>query len=88
MVDFTEAEMNKEKRLRRNVDSLRSLGTTSNIKTLETYWSQKKKKKRKDRRKYWKIRGENFPEMREWTSIPGIPQRPIQDKPREKHAMT
>lgn len=78
----------KKKWLGRNVDSLRSLGTTPNIKTLETYWSQKKKIKGKDRREYCKIRGENFPEMREWVSIPGIPQRPIQDKPREKHAMT
>ena len=54
IVEITTAEQNKEKRMKRTEDSLRTSGTTLNAPTFELQASQKKKRKRKGLRKYLK----------------------------------
>ena len=54
MVEFTAAEQNKEKRMKRNEDSRRTTGTTLKATTFTLYGSQKEKRERKDPRKYLK----------------------------------
>ena len=54
MVEITSEEQNKVERLKRTEDSLRDLWTISNAPVFELQWSQKKKRKRKGMRKFFK----------------------------------
>ena len=54
MVPITAMEQKKQKRMKRNEDSIRDSGTTLNAPTFELYVSQKEKRERKDLRKYLK----------------------------------
>ena len=51
MVEITAEEQNKEKRMKRNEDTLRDIWTTLNAPIFELQGSQKKKRKRKHLRK-------------------------------------
>ena len=54
MVEFTAAEQSKEKRMKRNEDSLRHLWDNTKRNNIRIIGSQKEKSKRKDQRKYLK----------------------------------
>ena len=54
MVEFTAAEQNKEKRMKRNEGSLRDPGITLNATTFTLQGSVKEKREGKDPRKYLK----------------------------------
>ena len=54
MLEFTAAEKNKEKRMKRNEDSLRDLWDNNKHTNIRLQGSQKKKRKRKGLRKYLK----------------------------------
>ena len=83
MVEITGAEQSKERRMKRNEDSLRDLW--DNIKC-----TQKEKRERKDLRKYLKrLRAENLPNMgKEIVKQVQEAQSPRQDKPKEEHSKT
>ena len=54
MVEFTAAEQNKEKRMKRNKDSLRDLWDNIKLNNIHIIGFQKEKRERKDLRKYLK----------------------------------
>ena len=54
MVEFTAAEENKEKRMKRNEDSLRDFWDNIKCSNIHIIGSQKEKRERKDLRKYLK----------------------------------
>ena len=54
MVEFTAAEQNKEKRMKRKEDSLRDLSDNIKCNNIRIKGSQKEKRERKDPRKYMK----------------------------------
>ena len=54
MVEFTAAEENKEKRLKRNEDRLRDLWDNIKCNNIHIIGSQKQERERKDARKYLK----------------------------------
>ena len=54
MVEFTAVEQNKEKRMKRNEDSLRDLWNKLNTTTFALWGSQKEKRESKNLRKYLK----------------------------------
>ena len=54
MVEFTAVEENKEKRMKRNEDSLRDLWDNIKFNNIHIKGSQKEKRERKDPRKYLK----------------------------------
>ena len=55
MVEFTAAEQNKEKRMKRNEDSLRDLWDNIKRNSIRIIGFQEEKRERKDPRKYLKI---------------------------------
>ena len=54
MVEFTAAEQNKEKRMKRNEDSLRDISDNIKHNIIRIIGVQKEKRERKDPRKYLK----------------------------------
>ena len=54
MVEITDRKQNKEKRMKRNEDSLRDFWDNIKCTNIRLQGSQKKKRKRKDGRKYLK----------------------------------
>ena len=88
VMEISAMEQNKEKRMKRNVDSIRELWETLNIPTLEFQGPWKEKKKRKGWRKYLKRLQSKTSLKRKGNSYtsPGNVESPIQDKPKEEQA--
>ena len=89
MVEFTAAEQNKEKRMKRNEDSLWDLWDNikrNNIRLIGVPEGEEREKGPK--KIFEEIIVENFPNMGHSHPSPGITKSPIQDKPKEKHAET
>ena len=89
IVEFTTAEQNKEKRMKRNEDSLRDLWDSIKCNNICIIGVPEEGKK-KGLRKYLKrIIVENFPNMgKEIVNQVQEAQSPIQDKSKEKYAKT
>ena len=90
MVEFSAMEQKKEKRMKRNEDSLRDLWDNikhNNIRIIGVPEGEEREKEPK--KIFEEIRVENFPNMGEEiaTQVQEV-QSPIQDKPKEKHAET
>ena len=90
MVEFTAAEQNKGKRMKRNEDSLRDLGDNikhNNIRIIGVPEGEEREKV--SEKIYEEVIVENFPNMgKEIATQVQETQSPIQDKPREKHTET
>ena len=87
MVEFTATEQNKEKRMKRNEDSLRDLW--DNIKCTNIHIigvPEGEEREKRPEKIFEEIMVENFPNMGKQS--PGSTESPIQDKPKEKHAET
>ena len=90
MVKITAKEQNREKRMKRNEDSLRDLW--DNIKHMNIWIIVVPKEEEKEKgseKIFEEIIVENFPNMgKEIATQLQEVQSPIQDKPKEKHAKT
>ena len=90
MVEFTAAQQNKEKRMRRNEDSLRDLWENIKHNNIHIIGFPEGEETEKGPEKIFEeIIVENFPNMgKEIATQVQEVQSPIQDKPKEKHAET
>ena len=90
MVEFTAMEQNKEKRMKRNEDSLRDSGPTLNTTTFALQGVAEGEEREKGPEKIFEeIIFENFPNMgKEIATQVQEAQSPIQGKPKEKRAET
>ena len=90
MVEFTSVEQNKEKRMKRNEDSLRDLWDNierNNIRIIEVQEGEEREKE--PEKIFEEIIVENFPNMgKEMVNQAQEAQSPIQDKTKERHAKT
>ena len=90
MVEFTAAEQNKEKRMKRNEDSLRDFWDNmkhSNIRIIGVPEGEEREKG--PEKIFEEIIVKNFPNMgKEIATQVQAAQSPRQDKPKEKHAET
>ena len=90
MVEFTAAEQNKEKRMKRNENSLRDLW--DNIKRNNiciTGVAEGEEREKGPEKIFEEIIVENYPNMgKEIATQVQEVQSPIQDKPKEKHTKT
>ena len=88
MVEITTVEQNKEKRRKRNEDSLRDLWDIkcTNIHIIGVPEGEERKKG--PEKIFEEIIAENFPNMRKGNGhpSPGSTESPRQDKPKEEHA--
>ena len=88
MVEINAAEQNKEKRMKRNEDSLRNFWDNikcTNIWIIEV--PQEEEKKKATEKIFEEIIVENFPTMgKEIVNQVQEVQSPLQDKPKEEHA--
>ena len=90
MVELTAAEHNKEKRMKRNEDSLRDLWDSIKCNNIRVIGAPKGEEREKGPEKIFEeIIVENFPKMgnKIATQLQEA-QSPIQDKPKEKHTKT
>ena len=90
MVEFTAAEQNKEKRMKRNEDSLRDLWDNIKHNNIHIIGVPEGEEREKGPEKtFEEIIVKNFPNMgKEIATQVQEAQSPIQDKPKEKHAET
>ena len=90
MVEFTAAEQTKEKRMKRNEDSLRDLWDNIKRNNIHIIGVPEGEEREKGPEKIFEeIIIENFPKMgKEIATQVQEAQSPIQDKPKEKHAET
>ena len=90
IVEITTAEQNKEKRMKRTEDSLRDLWENIKCTNIRIIGVPEDEEKKKGTEKIFKeIIFENFPNMgKEVVNQVQEAQGPIQDKSKEKHAMT
>ena len=90
MVEFTAVEQNKEKRMKRNEDSLRDLWDNIKRNNIHIIGFPEEEEREKGPKKISEeIIVENFPNMgKEIDTQVQEAQSPIQDKPKEKHAET
>ena len=89
MVEITATEQNKEKRMKRNEDSLRDLWDIkcTNIHIIGV--PEEEEKGKGPEKVFEEIIAENFPNMgKETVTQVQKAQSPIQDKSKEKHAKT
>ena len=90
IVEFTAAEQNKEKRMKRNEDSLRDLWDIkgNNIHIIGVPEGEEREKG--PEKIFEEIIVKNFPNMGKEiaTQVQEAQRAPIQDKPKEKHAKT
>ena len=90
MVEFTAMEQNKEKRIKRNEDSVRDLWDNikrTNIRIIGVPEGEERKKRCE--KIFEEIIVKNFPNMgKEIATQVQEVQSPRQDKPKEKHAKT
>ena len=87
LVEITATEQNKEKRMKRNEDSLRDLWENIKLPTFTLQGSQKQNKESGTEKIFEEIVVKKFPNKKGNTS-PGSTESPIQDKPKEEHAET
>ena len=87
-VEFTAMEQNKEKRMKRNEDSLRDLSDNIKRNNIHIIGVPEGEEREKGREKIFEeIIVENFPNMgKEIATQVQEAQSPRQDKPKEKHA--
>ena len=87
-VEFTAAEQNKEKRMKRNEDSLRDLWNNIKSNNIRIIGVPEGEEREKGSEKIFEeIIVENFPNMgKEIATQVQEAQSPTQDKPKEKHA--
>ena len=90
MVEITAAEQTKEKRMKRNEDSLRDLWDNIKHNNIHIIRPAEGEEREKGPEKIFEeIRVENFPNMgKEIATQVQEAQSPIQDKPKKKHAGT
>ena len=90
MVEFTAAEQNKEKRMKRNEDTLGDLWDNIKHNNISIIGVPEGEEREKGPEKIFEeIIAENFPNMGKEIAIQVQEvQSPIQDKPKEKHAKT
>ena len=90
MVELAAVEQNKEKRMKRNEDSLRDLWDNIKCTNIRIIGVPEEEEKKKGTEKIFEeIRVENFPNMgKEIVNQVQEMQSPIQDKSKEKHAKT
>ena len=90
MVDFTAVEKKKEKRMKKNEDSLRDLWDNIKCNNICIIGVPEGEEREKGPEKIFaEIIVENFPNMgKEIATQVQVVQSPIQDKPKEKHAET
>ena len=88
MVEITAMEQNKEKRMKRNEDSLRDLSDNIKRNNIHIIGVPEGEEREKGREKIFEeIIVENFPNMgKEIATQVQEAQSPRQDKPKEKHA--
>ena len=89
MVEITATEQNKEKRMKRNEDSLRDLWDIkcTNIHIIGV--PEEEEKGKGPEKVFEEIIAENFPNMgKETVTQVQKAQSPIQDKPKEEHTKT
>ena len=89
MVEITAAEQNKEKRMKRNEDSLRDLWDNikrNNIRIIGV--PEREEREKRPEKIFEEIIVENFSNMGNSHPSPGSAESPIQDKPKEKHTKT
>ena len=90
MVEITAVEQNKEKRMKRNEESLRDHWNNiqhTNIRIIGV--SEGEEREKGPEKISEEIIVENFPKMgKEIHPSPGSAESPRQDKPKEKHAKT
>ena len=89
MVEFTAVEQNKEKRMKRNEDSLRDLWDNIKHTNILIIGVPEGEREKVHKKIFEEIIVENFPNMRkEIATQVQEAQSPRQDKPKEKHAET
>ena len=89
MVEFTGVEQNKEKRMKRNEDSLRDLWDNIKCNNIRIIGVPEEEREEGPEKIFEEIIVENFPNMgKEIATQVQEAQSPIQDKPKEKHAET
>ena len=90
MVEFTAVEQNKEKKMKRNEDSLGDLWDNIKHNNIRIIGVREGKEREKGPKKIFEeIIVENFPNMgKEIATRVQEAQSPRQDKPKEKHAET
>ena len=89
-MEITTAEQNKEKRMKRNEDSLRDLWDNIKCNNIPIIGVPKGEEREKGPKKIFEeIIVKNFPKMgKEVATQVQEAQSPIQDKPKEKHTET
>ena len=89
MVEFTAMEQNKEKRMKRNEDSLRDLWDNVKRDNICIIGVPEEERERGPKKTFEEIIVENFPNMgKDIHPSPESAESLIQDKPKEKHAET
>ena len=89
MVETTAVEQNKDKRMKRNEDSLRDLWDNIKCNNICIIGIPEGEEIEKGPEKIFKdIIAENIPNMGNSHLSPGIAQSPRQDKPKEEHTET
>ena len=90
MVEFTAVEQKKEKRMKRNEDSLRDLWDNIKYTNIHIIGVPEGEEREKGPKKIFEeITVKNFPNMgKETATQVQEVQSPIQDKPKEKHTKT
>ena len=90
MVEISSEEQNKVKRMKRTEDSLRDLWKNIKHTNIRIEGSQKKKRKRKDMKNFWRDYSWKSPQHGKGNSqsSPRGTKSPIQDKPKEKCTKT
>ena len=89
MVEITSEEQNKEKRMKRNEDSLRDLWDNIKRTNIQIIGVPEEEKEKGYENIFEEIMFENFPNMeKEILDQVQEAQSPIQDKPKEKHSKT
>ena len=89
MVEFTAAKQNKEKRRKRNEDSLRGLWDNIKCNNIHIIWVPAREERDKGPEKIFEeIIVENFPNMGKGIATQVQEARRVPDTPKEKHTET
>ena len=88
LVEITAGEQNKEKRMKRNEDSLRDLWDNIKYPNIHIIGVPEGEEKGPEKL-FEEIIAQNIPNMRKETHLsPGSAQSPMQDKPKKEHTKT
>ena len=90
MVEITSEEKNKVKRMKRTEDSLRDLWNNNKDTNIRIIGVPEEEEKERVWEKFWRGYSWKFPQHGKGNSqsSPRGTKRPLQDKPKEKHAKT